>query len=312
MSDYHLHLHPHRPMPEAPPPGTYPPGYIDRFVEIALSRGVTEIGFTEHLYRCVESAAVLGRWWETDPHPGLVTEMEEVLRAERNLSLERYVDVVLDAKGRGLPVKLGLEVDFVPGTEEAVTALIGQYPFDYLVGSIHWIGAWNFMRAGARDEFERRGVRRAWEQYFELEERLAASGMFDVLAHADVIMANGLVPEGSLTSLYEPVVAAAVSSGTAVEGSSAGIRREGAEIYPAPAFLRLFRAAGVPITLASDGHLPDEAGWGHAEVVAAARAAGYREQLRFSARRRIVVPLDDSDGPATVRAGAAPTTPAPG
>jgi drug/metabolite transporter (DMT)-like permease len=62
MSDYHLHLHPHthRPSSDAPPPGEYPPGYIDRYVEHALERGVTELGFTEHFYRCVESAPVLG------------------------------------------------------------------------------------------------------------------------------------------------------------------------------------------------------------------------------------------------------------
>jgi histidinol-phosphatase (PHP family) len=299
-------------MPEAPPPGVYPPGYIDRFVEVALQQGVTEIGFTEHLYRCFESEPVLGRWWETDPHPVLVAEMEEVLLAERNLSLERYVEVVLDAKARGLPVKLGLEVDFVPGTEEAVTDFLSRYPWDYLVGSIHFIGAWNFMRSIAREEFQRRGVRRAWEQYFQLEEALAASGMVDVLAHADVIKANGLVPDGALTSLYEPVVAAAARSGTAVEVSSAGLRREGAEIYPAPSFLRRFHAVGVPITLASDGHLPDQAGWGHAEVIAAARAAGYRQQLRFTARRRSLVPLEPTDEPATAPAGSAPTTPAPG
>jgi histidinol-phosphatase (PHP family) len=282
-------------MPEAPPPGVYPPGYIDRFVEVALSRGATEIGFTEHLYRCVESTPVLGRWWERDPDPTLIVEMEDVLAAERNLSLERYVAVVLDAKERGLPVKLGLEVDFIPGTEEAVTKLLGRYPFDYLVGSIHFIGAWNFMRSFARDEFERRGVRRAWEQYFALEEALAASGMVDVLAHADVIKVNGIVPDGSLATLYRPVVAAAARTGTGVEVSSAGLRREGAEVYPAPAFLQLFHDAGVPITLASDGHLPDQAAMGRAEVLAAARAAGYTQQLRFTARRRSLVPLEASE-----------------
>jgi histidinol-phosphatase (PHP family) len=282
-------------MPEAPPPGVYPPGYIDRFVEVALSRGATEIGFTEHLYRCVESAPVLGRWWEHDPDPTLIAEMEDVLAAERNLSLERYVAVVLDAKERGLPVKLGLEVDFIPGTEEAVSELLSRYPFDYLVGSIHFIGAWNFMRSFARDEFERRGVRRAWEQYFALEEALAASGMVDVLAHADVIKVNGIVPDGSLVPLYQPVVAAAARTGTGVEVSSAGLRREGAEVYPAPAFLQLFHDAGVPITLASDGHLPDQAAMGRAEVLSAARAAGYTQQLRFTARSRSLVPLEATE-----------------
>jgi len=271
--------------------GTYPAGHIDRFVEVALSRGVAEVGFTEHLYRCIEAGPVLGRWWERDADPLLVAEMEAWVASERNLSLARYVDVVLDAKARGLPVKLGLEVDFVPGTEDAVLELLSGIPFDYLVGSVHWIGAWNFMRDSAAAEFGRRGVRRAFEQYFALETSLAGSGIVDVLAHVDVIKRAGLRPDGGGTDLYGPVVAAAVRSGTAVEVSSAGLRHQVAELFPAAAFLERFRAAGVPITLASDGHMPEDAGWGHDAVVRAARQAGYTTYLRFDARRRIETPL---------------------
>lgn len=290
MTDYHLHLHPHEEVPGAPPPGVYPPGYIDRYVEVALSCGVTEIGFTEHLYRCVESEDALGRWWERDRHapPHVVAEMAEVVRAERNLSLHRYADVVLDAKARGLPVKLGLEVDFEPGTEQAVLDLIAPYPWDFLIGSVHWIGAWEFTREGAPAEFARRGVEVAWRQYFELETVLASSGMVDVLAHPDVIKKWGIRPAAAaLVELYPPVVAAAVASGTAIEVSSSGLRRQSAEIYPAPAFLAMFSGAGVAITLASDGHVPDQAAWGHDIVVTAARAAGYTDHVRFDLRRRI-------------------------
>jgi len=287
MSDYHLHLHPHRPVPGAPPMGTYPAGWIDRYVEAALARGVTEIGFTEHLYRCVESEPVLGRWWERDPDAGLGAELAAWIVTERNLSLARYVEVVLDAKARGLPVKLGLEVDFVPGTERAVLELLDGIPFDYLVGSIHWIGAWNFMRDSARAEYERRGTERAFAQYFELEAALAGSGLVDVLAHADVIARHGLRPQGDLERFYEPVVAAAARSGTAVEVSSAGLRHTLGALYPAQRFLSRFHASGVPITLASDAHLAGDAGLGHDAVVAAARSAGYTEYLRFSARRRV-------------------------
>ncbi|NOY56100.1 MAG: histidinol-phosphatase HisJ family protein [Actinobacteria bacterium] len=296
MSDYHLHLHPHFPTPGSPPMGVYPPGYIDQYVETALSRGVTELGFTEHLYRCVESAPILGTWWEHDPDPRLSAEMERYVTLERNLSLEAYVDVVLDAKQRGLPVKLGLEVDFEPGTVDSVLDLLAGYPFDFLIGSVHWIGAWSIDRPSAAPEFARRGVRRAYEQYFELETELAASEMVDVLAHADLVKKLGIHPKGSLDDLYTPLVAAAAASGVAVEVSSAGLRKPVGEIYPAPRLLRSFRAAGVPITLASDAHIPDEAGWGHIPVVRAARAAGYTHHLRFSDRKRYEMPLPHPTG----------------
>ena len=211
-------------MDGVPPMGMYPPGYIDRYVEAALERGVTEIGFTEHLYRCVESIPVLGQWWDADPDRDLAADFDEWIGAQRDLSLARYVDVVLDAKARGLPVKLGLEVDFVPGTEAAVADLLAGIPFDYLIGSIHWIGAWNFMRDSAVDEYARRGARVAFEQYYALEAQLAASGLVDALAHADVIKRAGVVPEGGVGRFHEPVVAAAARSGVAVEVSSAGLR----------------------------------------------------------------------------------------
>ena len=285
--------------------GTYPPGQLS----IATSRprcarGVTEIGFTEHLYRCVEAEPgarpLVGARWRRD---GWCERWRPGSDPSGPCRSPRYVDVVLDAKARGLPVKLGLEVDFVPGTEAAVLDLLAGIPFDYLVGSIHWIGAWNFMRDSAAAEFARRGVRRAFEQYFALEASLAASGMVDVLAHADVIKRAGLRPDEGAADLYGPVVAAAVRSGTAVEVSSAGLRHHVAELFPAADFLERFQAAGVPITLASDAHRAEDAGWGHDAVVRAARDAGYTTYLRFDARRPIETAL-----PATE---AEPIRPAP-
>jgi histidinol-phosphatase (PHP family) len=272
--------------------GEYPAGYIDRYFEVAAAQGVYELGFTEHLYRCVEAADAYGRWWERDTSPRLRRQTTEMLARERNLSLERYVDLILDAKARGLPVKLGLEVDFEPGRERQVLELIAPYPWDFLVGSVHWIDGWDFVRSDAGEEFARRGVERAWRQYFELETALAGTAMVDVLAHVDVIKKVGLRPaDHVMDELYGPVVAAAAVSGVAIEVSSAGLRRESREIFPAPRLLAMFAAAGVPITLASDAHAPDQAACDHHVVVAAARAAGYDSYLRFDARRRLVTPL---------------------
>jgi histidinol-phosphatase (PHP family) len=304
VSDYHLHIHPHKPTPGAPPPGTFPADYIDRYVEVALSRGATEVGFVEHLYRCVESQAALGQWWKRDPHPHLVAEMEEIMARELDMSLDRYVEAILEAKSRGLPVKLGLEVDFEPGTEQKVIDLIAPYPWDYLVGSVHWIGAWWFLRPSGPAEYERRGVRRAFEEYFELTTALAATGMADSLGHVDVIKVAGLAPDGSLRYLWEPVVEATASTGMAVEISSQGLLRAVKEIYPAPAFLELFHAAGVPITLGSDAHAPDESAFGYDQVVRAARDAGYTEYLRFAGRQRFPTPLPELGGADAADAGA--------
>mgnify|MGYP000228776240 CR=1 FL=1 len=291
MSDHHLHLHPHNESGVAHPPATYRPGLIEEYVEQAASVGVTELGFTEHLYRCTEAAEVLGRFWDVPGHPELSAHSRAFVEADRTLSLEQYVDVVLAAKDRGLPVQLGLEIDFFPESIDAVLELIEPYPWDFLIGSVHWIGPWAIDSSEVAWEFERRGVDQAWSDYFELVEALAGSGTVDVLAHVDVCKKYGYRPEAEPVDMYAAVVEAAALTGTAVEVSSQGLRNPAGEVYPSPRFLQMFHDAGVPVTLASDGHVPEQAGWGHDEVVAAARAAGYVSRLSFDRRRRTPVPL---------------------
>ncbi len=290
MSDYHLHLHPHV-TSGAPVTTTFPLDHIESYVEVAAARGVNELGFTEHLYRCVEAAAALGAFWEREPDRKLANHTAAFVALDQVLSLEAYVDAIVTAKSRGLPVKLGLEVDFFPETIDAVMEMLEPYPWDFLIGSVHWIGGWAIDSSDTAAEYDRRGVDVAWEQYFELETRLAASGAVDVLAHVDVCKKYGKRPAQEPLELYRRVVEAAAASGTAVEVSSQGLRKPSQEIYPSPVFLQMFYDGGVPITLASDAHQPDEAGWGHAEVVAAARTAGYSTHLRFEKRLSMSTPL---------------------
>jgi histidinol-phosphatase (PHP family) len=294
MSDYHVHLHPHEPAEGGPPPGTYPHGHIEAFVEHAAARGVTEIGFTEHLYRCREAAPALGRFWEYERRLDLAEHTRFFVEADQTLSLDTYVETVLEGKDAGLPVKLGLEIDFFPDTFAAVLELIDPYPWDYLIGSVHWVGGWAIDSRDQIHEFERRGVEQAWRDYFALEAELAATGGIDVLAHVDVCKKYGFRPESEPLDAYAEVVNAAAANGLAVEVSSQGLRNPAAEVYPSPAMLAMFHDAGVPITLASDAHWPHEAGHGTDEVRAAARKAGYGSYLRFEQRNRIEVPLDRS------------------
>lgn len=299
MSDYHLHLHPHvdSVRPGDPPQGEYPTDLIERYIEGAATRGVTELGFTEHLYRCREAVAVLGPFWEDPNTPGDLSSLsEEMVASDLTLSLEDYVEAVTTARDRGLPVKLGLEVDFFPETIDSVMELLAPYPWDYLIGSVHWIGGWAIDASHSLFEFERRGVDIAWEQYFDLESRLAASGAVDVLAHVDVIKKYGIWPTIDPSPWYQAVIEAAAAGGTAVEVSSQGLRNPAAEVYPAPDLLAGFRRAGVPITLASDAHHPSEAGWGHDEVVAAASRAGYSTRMAFDRRQATSVPLSEASG----------------
>jgi histidinol-phosphatase (PHP family) len=294
VSDSHLHLYPHRkgdPLP-APPPDRYPLEHIEQYVEHAAAEGVTELSFTEHLYRCVEAAGVLGPIWERATDPAVRANTEYDLRADQTMSLERYVEAITGAQDAGLPVLLGLEVDFFPDNIDAVLDLIEPYPWDVLLGSIHWIDGWWFDRPHSGSEWERLGIRRVYERFFALQSELAASGTVDVFTHADRVKYLGHRPSEEPLDLYEQLIDAAVRSGTTMEINTGGLRHPVHEMYPGPRLLQMAFDAGIDITFASDGHNPEQAGWGLDLARSEACRVGYRKRARFVARRKTLVPFD--------------------
>ena len=286
--DYHLHLWPH---------GTRATGatieQLAAYCEAARAAGVTEIAVTEHLFRFVQADAPLAGFWEDDPDPALRASMAAYWESHNQADLDDYVETALAAKDAGLPVVLGLEVDHYRGRMDKVSALLDGYPFDVLLGSVHWIGAWGFdilEDPVALAEWDRRTVESVWDAYTTDLEELAASGACDVLAHPDLAKVAGRRPEVP-EEFYDRMAEAAASSGMAAEVSSAGWRKPAGEAYPAPALLDRFHRAGVPITTASDAHELPTVAHRSDEVRAVVAAAGYTELTAFSARRRRAVPV---------------------
>src|SRR5918996_5720988 len=142
---------------------------VERYVEVAVARGVDEIGFTEHVYYFAETRS----FWE------LPYQLDRCRH-----SLDAYCDAILEGKRRGLPVKLGLEVDWLPGRADELASLLEPYPWDYLLGSVHWIdGLAVDSRPGLWDEVEPKQV---WARYLEELVAAARSGHFDALSHPDL------------------------------------------------------------------------------------------------------------------------------
>ena len=254
MLDYHLHLWEHRP---GPVEATLE--QVAAYCERAVAAGVQEVALTEHLSRFVQADRVLKGWWDDDPSPALAAAMERAWADEQGADLDEYVEVVVAAKAAGLPVVLGLEVDHYAGRMDVVGELLAGYPFDVLLGSVHWLGSWgfdNWFEPTFALEWDSRGVEAVWDAYTEALEELAASGACDVLAHPDLCKVMGhrpAVPD----EWYDRMAEAAAGSGLAAEVSSAGLRKPVGEAYPAPDLLARFAAAGVPFTTASDAHRLD-------------------------------------------------------
>jgi histidinol-phosphatase (PHP family) len=170
---------------------------------------------------------------------------------------------------------------------DEVAALLAGYPFDVLLGSVHWLGAWRFDVLDdplTMAEWDAREVDAVWDDYTTAMEELAASGTCDVLAHPDLVKVAGRRPAVP-DEWYDRIAEAAFTSGMAAELSSAGWRKPVGEEYPAPPLLRRFVERGVPLTTASDAHsLPDVAD--RSETMRRLLAGAGVTELRAYRRRR--------------------------
>ena len=257
MLDYHLHLWPHS-QRDAEATVEQVAAYCER----AVDAGVSEIAITEHLFRFTQAKDLLGGFWDELDGDALRPGMAAYWDHHARVDLDAYVEVVQAVKAEGLPVVLGLEVDYYAGRMDQVARLLADYPFDVLLGSVHWLGAWRFdvlHEPLVMAEWDVRDIDAVWDEYTRAMEELGASGVCDVFAHPDLVKIAGrlpLVPD----EFYDRITEAAVRSGMAAEVSSAGWRKPVGEEYPAPPLLKRFVEQGVPLTTASDGHaLPDVA-----------------------------------------------------
>lgn len=251
MLDYHLHLWPHGERAVGPTLEQ-----LAAYCERATAAGVTEIAVTEHLFRFVQADRLLGGFWDDEPDPALAESMARYWADHAHADLDAYVECALAAKDSGLPVVVGLEVDYYPDRMDDVARLLDGYPFDVLLGSVHWLGTWRFDDLGdpvSMAQWSRRSVDAAWAQYTRAVEELAATGTCDVLAHPDLVKVTGRRPAAP-AEFWDRLAEAAAGSGMAAEVSSAGWRKPVDSAYPDSGLLERLAARGVAFTTASDAH----------------------------------------------------------
>ncbi|MFZ5647242.1 MAG: histidinol-phosphatase HisJ family protein [Bacillota bacterium] len=246
-------------------------GEMEQYVEEARKKGLKEMGFSDHVPMC----------WLTDEcrYPGLAMDETE---------LPGYVSRVLSLREKTpeLSIRLGLEVDYIPGWEKGAGNIISQYPFDYIIGSVHFIDGWAFDHPSYIDGYGGRDIGEIYRNYFDLICRAAGSGVFDIMAHPDLVKKFGYRPDKASTDLYRQAARSFAAAGVCVEVNTAGLRVPAGEIYPSLEFLRLCRLEGVPASTGSDAHAPELVGANFSEAVELLKEAGYDEVAMFSGRRR--------------------------
>jgi histidinol-phosphatase (PHP family) len=279
LTDYHVHLRPDEGGTE--PERYFTPGNVERYLTAAREAGIEELGISEHVHRFRRALDV----WD---HPFWLQNAQD--------DLDAYTGFVRDT-----PLRLGIEMDFVAGREDRIANLLDSYDFDYVIGSVH------FVRDGAVDHdvwdiWESVGdADRVWELYFLTLAEAARSGLFDVLAHPDLVKLWGAgrpSPQRDLRFHYEPAVEAIAESGIAVEVSTAGLRKPVGEIYPSREFAEMCVDAGAAFSLSSDAHVPEHIGYAYDQALEAMRDWGIGEVAVFEGRERRLEPLGRAGAPA--------------
>jgi histidinol-phosphatase (PHP family) len=264
--DYHMHT----------PLCRHAQGHPSEYAARALSAGLTEIGFSDHSPMRRDD---FDNW------------------RMRFDQLDEYVEQVKKARRDhpALRIKLSLEVDYLPGQEEWIGALAARHPWDYLIGSVHYVSEdWAIDNPEQLSQWKERDPYEVWSLYVDRLRQAAESGFFHILGHLDLPKKFGFMPERDCTPLFEPLLEAAAARGLAIELNTAGLRKECKEIYPGRAILRLARTKGVPITFGSDAHAPEEVGFAFAEALEWARSAGYNDCCTFTQGRVVKTQLPAS------------------
>ena len=262
-ADYHMHT----------PLCRHAAGEPTELAAQAVKLGFKEIGFSDHSPMSRED---FDDW-----------RMKES-------ELDGYVGKVEQARRDhpGLIIKLALEVDYLPGHEAWIRALAARHPWDYFIGAVHYVSeSWALDNPAKLSEWKHREPFEVWTAYFERLTMAAESGLFDIIAHADLCKKFCFYPDEDCTPLFQRFLEAAKKTGVAMELNTAGLRKNCREIYPSPRIVQMAAKLGVPITFASDAHAPNEVGMNFAEAIQLARNAGYTHCCRFTKRKREEVSL---------------------
>lgn len=263
VPDYHMHT----------PRCNHATGTVAEYAQAAVDAGLREIGMSDH-----------------SPMPGGFDKPWRMDRSE----LQHYLQEVEQARelfADRLTIRIGLEADFHPGSEAYVQDLIAAYDWDYIIGSVHYIGDWGFDNPDCLAAWDNCNIEDAYLAYFDLVARSAATGMFDIIGHPDLIKKFGhRAPSDSqaVIAAEETMLQAVLQSGAALEISSAGLRKPVAEIYPHTRIVQRAAALGIPFAYGSDAHAPAEVGHGmhaclHAlESCGVTRIASFRQRIMHS------------------------------
>jgi len=245
-------------------------GSVEEYVQSAIRRELSVMAFTDHL-----------------PLPDGMPGHYAMDFAE----IGQYVREVISVASEEVEVLLGVEADWLPDQIDFTRDLLVSYPFDVVLGSVHFLDDWAFDDPALCDRYAAWTPERLWKRYFDELIEAAGSGLFDVMAHPDLVKKFDFRPEKEPLEEYSRVAEALAQAGVAIEVNTAGLRKPCKELYPSRAFLVALKNAGVPATVGSDAHKPEHVGMDIGKAEEVLRSVGYESVLVFRGRIPEEVPL---------------------
>jgi len=240
----------------------------EEYIQSALQKGIKEIGFTDHIS---------------------LRPVSWALRADDYGTMIQSLDKIQHFLTENISVQFGIEVDYFPGREPEIADLIEKFPADYIIGSVHFLGDWNYdtdksLYGKWSNDF-------LYRWYFETLKQAARSGLFDIIGHADLIKKFGIFPESNQTPLIRETIKVIKKYDLVIEVNTSGLDRPCREFYPSKTFIEICYSEGVPVTLGSDAHKFDEVGRYFKEAIAMLKNIGYKEIATFNKRDRLMIAL---------------------
>ncbi|MGI1691608.1 histidinol-phosphatase [Thermoanaerobacter uzonensis] len=265
-ADYHVHIE----------NGPYTIEWLKKFIDSGLSKGLVEIGISEHGHRFKEG-------FEVYKSNGF---RREWIKTYMDQSIEDYVELIKEAKQMALPVKLGIEADYFPEKEKEIKDFLATYPWDIIIGSVHWIDDWGIDLEESIEEWHRRDVDEVYLEYFNIIEKMAKTGLFDIIGHIDLVKIFGFRPNYKVFEKIERNIEEISKTGIVIEVSTAGLRKPVGEIYPSKEIMGMIKEYNIPIVVNSDAHMPQDVARDFDKAYAYVKSFGINTLYYFEERKR--------------------------
>jgi len=222
---------------------------LRKFIETALKRNIKEIGFADH-----------------DRYLG-----------DLNFTLYHQLQELYPQ----INIRIGLEIDYFPGKLEEIKKIRTSYPFDYVIGSVHYVGDWMFDADRFKERFDEWDIDELYAKYLSLVVEAANTGLFPLIGHLDLLKIFGHRPTKSVESTFRSYLRELGKTSVVLELNTNGWYKPVSELYPAPQLIELMFQANLPITLSSDAHQADQVGRDVDKALTIAKKAGYTKIATF-------------------------------